>query len=416
MFRRFLHSGAAALLPIAILMLAVGVMVFLRMSRPELDARPVAEKVWPVAVAEARFGSERPRLRLEGEVVAGREAELRPLVAGTIQDLAPAFRDGGTLRRGEMAVRIDPFAYKATVEERRAELEQARAKLTELDLELVAEKKQLEHAREQWQLAQAELRRSQELLRRAAIAERALEEARVVESQRKQSVLNRDQAIGRLGAQQEQQRATVARLDWALQRAVRNLAETELAAPFDGFLYETNAAVGKQVGTGDKLARLVAAEALEVRFHVPDTLFPTLADGRLSDAPAVVRWRTGQAVREYPAVLDRIDARIQAASGGMLVYARLPGLGPDTPLRPGAYVSVEITGQPLDGVARLPLRALFSGDTVYVVADGRLEPRPVTVAARDGADLLLRGALQQGDRVVLTRFPEIAAGLKVSVP
>lgn len=416
MFRRLLRSGAMALLPIAILMLAVGIMTFLRMTKPELGARPVAEKVWPVAVAEVAPGSERPRLRLEGEVVAGREAELRPLVAGTILELAPAFRDGGSLRRGELAVRIDPFAYKATVEERRAEWEQARAKLVELDLELAAEKKQLEHAREQWQLAQAELRRSQELLRRAAIAERALEEARVVESQRKQSVLNRDQAIGRLGAQQEQQRATVARLDWALQRAERNLAETQLSAPFDGFLYETNAAVGKQVGTGDKLARLVAAEMLEVRFHVPDALFHALAEGRLKDTPAVVRWRTGETVREYPAVLDRTDARIQAASGGVWVYARLVDLGADTPLRPGAYVSVEIAGQPQENVVRLPVRALFSGDTVYVVAEGRLEARPVSVAARDGDDLLLRGGLRAGERVVLTRFPEIAPGLKVSVP
>lgn len=416
MLRRILQSAAKALLPILILLAAVGVMVFLRATKPEVAARPVHEKVWPVAVATVEVGEARPRMRLEGEVVAGREAELRPLVAGTIEDLAPSFRDGGMLRKGETALRIDPFAFKATAEERRAERDQARARVSELELELAAETKQLEHANDQWKLAQAELRRMQELVRRAAVAERAVEEARVVESQRKQSVLNREQAIGRLGAQIEQQRATVARLEWALQRAERNLEETVLTAPFDGFLYETNAAVGKQVGTSDKLGRLVSAEALEVRFHVPDAVFPRLMQGRLADFPAVARWRVGGTVREFPAVLDRIDARIQAASGGVLVYARLPGLTLGTDLRPGAYVSVEVTDKPAGQVARLPLRALFEGDTVYVVADGRLEPRKVETVARDGGDLLLRGALNSGDRVVLTRFPEIAPGLKVSTP
>ena len=36
--------------------------------------------------------------------------------------------------------------------------------------------------------------------------------------------------------------------------------------------------------------------------------------------------------------------------------------------------------------------------------------------AREGENLLVQGPLKDGQRIVLTRFPEIAPGVKVTVP
>ena len=65
-------------------------------------------------------------------------------------------------------------------------------------------------------------------------------------------------------------------------------------------------------------------------------------------------------------------------------------------------------------VARLPDSALH-GDTVYVVVGDRLAARRVEVVAYHGEDIVVRGDLVDGDRVTITRFTEIADGVKVEV-
>lgn len=402
--------------PVAVLALGMLIFAGLRATRPQLAAKPVAERVWTVAVAEIELGALRPVMNFEGEVVAGREAELRPLVAGPIVELHPNFAAGGRLCKGDTVLRVDPFAYQAAVSERKAELAEARARVDELDSEIAAETKNLGRDRDQWALARQELERRTQLRSAGTVSDRSLEEARLVESERQQRVTAREQAIARNAAKLEQARAAVGRLEWALKRAERSLADTTLVAPFDGFLHDTDAAVGKQVAVSDRLGRLIEATTLEVRFHVPDHAYARLSRAPLAEFPAEVHWRVGDSERVYPAVLDRVDSKIKSASGGVLIYARLTGLPAATDLRPGAFVTVAVTDRGYEAAARLPARALHDGDTVYVVSDGRLAARKVEMLAREGGDLIVRGDLAAGDRVVTTRFPEIAPGVRVAVP
>ncbi len=403
-------------LPLLILFAAGIVFALLWAARPEVEAKALAEKVWTVEAVTVKIGTHRPRMRLEGEVVAGREGELRPLVAGRIVELHPAFHEGGRVRAGETVLRIDPFSYQAAVVERRAELAEARGKVQELEAELASARKNLARDEEQLVLARQDLDRSEKLRKAGTISDRALETARIIASEREQRVLTRLQAIARFEARLEQNRATVARLASAVERAERNLAETALAAPFDGLLVETNAAIGQLAGINDRLARLVDATALEARFHVPDALYGGLLGVPLSDLPAKGEWRVGGALRTFSAEPDRVDGQIKSASGGVLIYARLPESAVEDGLRPGAFVTVEVTGPARQGIARLPLRSVFHGSTVYVLSAGRLAARNVEAVAREGDAVLVRGDLRPGERVVATRFPEIAPGVRVGMP
>ena len=47
-------------------------------------------------------------------------------------------------------------------------------------------------------------------------------------------------------------------------------------APFDGFLIDTETAIGKRVGVGDPIARLIDAGRLEAKFHLSDRAFARL--------------------------------------------------------------------------------------------------------------------------------------------
>jgi hypothetical protein len=89
-------------LPILILVVALLVVEVLKATKPEVKARPVAEKQWPVAVVDANIKDFRPKRLFYGEIVAGREAELRIEVQGRVVSVARNFIDGGIVAKGDL--------------------------------------------------------------------------------------------------------------------------------------------------------------------------------------------------------------------------------------------------------------------------------------------------------------------------
>lgn len=392
-------------------------------SRPEVAAKPARELVRTVSAVTVKHQDIRPEMRLFGAIVAGREVELRPLVAGRIIEINEAFADGGILRRGDLVLAIDPFDAQADVAEFRARVAEAKARLQEIAADLAAAGELLDHDREQRELARRDVERRERLQGTAASSVKSLDDSRLVLSLRGQQVIERRQSIDKLAAQAEQQQAVLDRWRVSLSRARRELAETRLMAPFDGYLVDTDAGVGKRVGLGDRIAQLIDANRLEARFHLSNSEYARLLastdDGGYRGRDAAVVWRIGAAAYGFKAVIDRVDGEIDAQSGGVDLYARIIGHGADGVLRPGAFVEVSLDDRLYRDVVRLPESALHDdgagGHQVYVVVDGRLEARPVEVLLRGGNHTLLRGSLKDNERVVVTRLPEIGPGLLVAV-
>ena len=392
-------------------------------TRPEVAAKPARELSRTVAAVTVEHRDIRPGMRLYGSIVAGREVDLRPLVAGRIIEVGDSFADGGILRAGDLIIAIDPFDAQADVAEFRARVAEAGARLDEIAADLVAAGRLLDHDREQTELARRDVERRERLQGTAASSVKSLDDARLALSQRRQQVIERELMIDRLAAQADQQQAVHDRWRVFLSRAKRDLTETRLTAPFDGYLVDTDAGIGKRVGLGDRIARLIDAGRLEARFHLSNSEYARLLAGGDDDGyrgrAAEVLWRIGDAAFGFKAVIDRVDGRIDAQSGGVDLYARILGHGADGVLRPGAFIEVRIDDRLYRDVVRLPESALHEdgagGERVYVVVGNRLEARGVEVLLRDGGDILLRGSLVDNERVVVTRLPEIGPGLLVSV-
>ena len=405
-----------AALPVAVIAAAVLVAGLLWANKPPFEPKPAQEKVWTVAAVPVIHADVQPVMRLYGEIIAGREVELRPLVEGRVVEDGADFVDGGVVHAGDLLVAIDPFAYRADMSEYEARIAEARARLDEIYAELAAATDMIAHDRRQLELARREVARRERLRQSQAGSEKALDDAHLALSQREQQLIERQQTIDRLAAQAAQQKAVIERWQVALRRARRDLADTRLTAPFDGYLVDTDAAVGKRVGTGDRIARLIDANRLEAHFHVSGGEFArVLAAGGYRGRAAEVSWRVGGQEFTFAATLDRVRSEIDAESGGVNLYARIEGHGADGVLRPGAFVEVRLADRTYEDVVRLPQSALHDGDTVYAVVDERLEPRQVEVVVRSGNDILVRGDLAPGDMVVTSRLPEIGPGIRVAV-
>ena len=416
--RRRLRGLGRVLLPLIVLAAAIAAFLAMMATRTAILPEAPGERVWAVEAAVVAVETVRPRIPLFGQAVAGRSVDLRPLVAGRIAAVGPDFREGGHVAEGALLVAVDPFDFKTTRALRAAELAEAGAALREVEADLAGARDQLGEDRRQLELLRREADRRRQLRERGAISQKAVDDAELALSRQQQAASQRRNAVERFTARAERQQAAIRRAEAALARADRDLEETRLTAPFGGWLVDIGVEVGKQVGTGERVARLVDASRLEIRLSIPYGIFGELDTGAGIVGRALTAvWRTGETVRSFPARIARLEGEIDAASGGIAAFASLEALPADTRLRPGAFVEVLLEGPELEDAVRLPPSAVFDGRTVYRIgADDRLEAVTVAVRAREGASLLVQGPLADGQRIVLTRFPEIAPGVRVTVP
>ena len=404
---------------VAVAALALGALIFAALvaSRPEPPASPADERTWTVATATVHIGDVTPRLALYGRVVAGREVALRARVAGPVVKVAPGFAEGTWVERDAILLTIDPFNYRNDLTERRAGAREARARLDELHARMTTQQALLAEDGNQVEIARRDLERRQRLVGNA-VSEKSLDDARAVLSRAEVQRLARQEQLATLSAQIAQQEAVITRLNAAVARAERALADTAITAPFAGWLVDVGADLGKTLAANEAVARLIDARRMEVRFYLTGKQLARQPSLPSQDRPlpAQVTWRAGGADGHFAAEVTRIAGEVDPAIDGAHAYARLIGVAPTSPLRPGAFVEVAMDDHTYRAVARLPESALHGGDTVYVVTDGRLDARRVELAGRDGDFVLVAGAgLADGDDVVTTRFTEIGPGVKVAV-
>ncbi len=376
------------------------------------------ERVWAVEAAAVALETTRPQLPLFGQIVAGRSVDLRPLVAGRIVEVGPGFREGGFVAEGALLVTVDPFDFEMTRSLRAADLAEARAGLREIEADLAGARDQLAEDRRQLDLLSKEAQRRRQLRERGAMSQKGVDDADLAVSRQQQAASQRRNAVERFTARADRQQAVIRRAEAALSSAERDVAETRLTSPFGGWLVDIGVDIGKRVGTGERVAHLVDASRLEVRILIPNEIFGQLAaQGDIVGRKLTAVWRTGETVHNLSAKVVRLEGEIDAASGGVNAFARLDALPENSRLRAGAFVEVLLEGPELKDAVRLPPSAVFDGGTIYRIgAESRLEAVEVAVRAREGASILVQGPLENGQQIVLTRFPEIAPGVKVTAP
>jgi len=402
-------------LPLLVLVGALAVAGYLQATKPQLAPEAPAERVWLISTVDTVLADQQPELLAYGEIVAQRDVEMRALVAGPIVAVGENFVDGGRVRKGELLTEIDPFEFESAVASGKAQVLEAKAHLTEIRAQTDAEESNLAYDREQLEIAARELQRRDALAKERVISEKALDDARLARNERARTVALGERNLNMLRAGADRQQAVIAQAQVTLDRARRDLRNSRLLAPFDGYLTETAAAIGKSLPVNGKVARLIDLNQLEAKFHLSDEEF-----GRLVSAPqglqnraARVVWRIGAETFRFAAEIARVGAEIDAASGGVQAYARIELADAHSSLRPGAFVEVYLSDRLYRQVARLPESALHDDERVYVVVEGRLQARLVELVARIGNDVLVQGELAHGETVATTRFPGIGPGVKV---
>lgn len=186
------------------------------------------------------------------------------------------------------------------------------------------------------------------------------------------------------------------------------IAKTEIRAPFDGVVGLRFISEGAFVNANARMATLQAVDRLKLDFSVPERFAERVAPGTVVEFLA-----GGRAKRQgtVSAVEPRLDA------GTRTLTARAVITNPDGLLRPGGFVSVDVTLETFPDAIVLPSVSVVPGPTersVFVVSDGKAVRRAVQTGTRTESTVHIVSGVQPGDLVITSGLQQMRQGQSVT--
>ncbi len=376
------------LVAVAVLAVSLAIaLILLATSRQLAPSEP--EAVAPaVRVVEVAPASVRMIVHAQGTVSPRTEADLVPEVSGNVVWISPNLVSGGYFEEGEPLLRIDDRDYRSNLERARAAVNRTTAEDEFARFEL--ERLQEMEARRLISPSDVETG-----MRAARVASAALDDARA-----------------------------------ALEQAERDLARTEVIAPFTGLVRAEQVDPGQFVSRGAPIARLYAVDYVEIRLPIADRQLayldlPPMQRGELDEAtaPDVMLSAEFAGTRyQWHGKLARTEAEIDLRSRMVHAVARVSAAenaarDPDyVPPPVGLFVNAEIQGRSTEDIVILPRSAIRNGNQVLVVDDdSRLRFRTVDIARIYGEDAYIGGGLDHGDLVCISVLQAVVDGMRVEV-
>lgn len=375
---------------ICLLILVLGGMTtaFIFMTEPVAErSGAVRESAMLVDVTGVEQGTFVPTIQAMGTVEPSQDINLSPRVSGEVLRVASGFTPGGTVRKGEVLLQLDPADYENTLAQRQSTLSQAiadlnielgRQKVAEQDFALLGDTLNLEN-------------------RSLVLREPQLDAAR----------------------------ANVAAARAAVEQAELELARTTLRAPFDAHILTRNVNVGSQVAPGEELGRLVGLDTYWVVATVPQSELRWLRFASSGEAPSEVRVRnrTAWSEDEYRAgTLHQLVGALenQTRLARVIVdvpdpMAYLPQNTGAPPLMIGSFVEANIAGRQLTDVIRIPRDYVRDNQRVWLMVEGTLRIQDVDIIFEDEDYAYIAGGLDVDARVVTTNLSTVVDGAPLRI-
>ncbi len=326
----------------------------------------------PVSVSTVTVARRNVDVILEatGTVTAQNSVDLRPQVASTIRQVH--VREGQFVKAGQLLFSLDARNDEVAVTRAKAQLAKDQATLAD---------------------AERQLARSRELLQQNFISQGAVDTNVTLA---------------------EAQRAVVASSKAAVEAAQVGLSYTRITAPLAGRAGAINVYAGSLVQPGgNALVTITQLDPIGVAFALPQRhLAAALRTLRAGGGEVKAQLPDARQVRTGKLVF--VDNTVDAASGTVRVKAEFGNA--DERLWPGAFVTVRLAVDTLEGASVLPQAAVIQsprGRIVYVVdAQNKVEARPVEITYAEGEHAAVTG-VKPGERIVLDGRQNLRPGASV---
>ena len=372
------------------------------------------ERVFAVNVDTLNKQIASPKILSYGEIYSKRMLEIRPLVSGRLDYVSEKFVEGGYVKSGDILFRLNQKDYLNELEIAEIDLEDTKAQLSEAISKLDFANLEFEVSESQLNLRKNALDRQTQLAESGLTTSSQLENIQLAYSSSKQQFLNKQNLVKSSKNAIDKLKIQLKRRSISIDKAKRNLDETEIKAPFDGIIASVNILPGSVINKNEKLGTLLDPNSLEVMFNLSANEFSRVIDkdGKLLNLDIIAYLKLSNNDIPFSGKIERINPEIVNIGSGRKLFASI-NLGENKTLRPGDFVVLEIKEPAIKNITVLPSSAVTIDGKIFILEeDNRLKEIEVTILRRQGNEVIISGAPTEKE-YVMQRSPQLGNGLKI---
>jgi len=440
MSSRILSRG---LYPSAIVYLLLGISLFsvaCGRSQPKADARAsnskdVSANSGPITVTTAKASSrEVPSfIQATGSLIAEETSDVASQISGQV--VATPVGIGAFVRKGDVIARLNDKDARMRLRLSQADLKQSLAALRQAEArlglgpggrfdsstvpEVRAASASLEQAQAELRLAEANERRYRDLVETGDVALSSYDQYRMLRDTARARVNNARQVLESVvnvarGSNQAIQGAEAAVESARSQVAIsqKAVADTNVRAPFAGFVSSRPIAVGEYVTPSSIIATILRTNPIKLQMQVQEAEVPYIRVGM--GVSLEVDAHKG---KTFAGQVAAVNPAIDPASRAATIEASIENN--DNALRSGMFVTAKITRPGGNKAVFVPRSAVFSDKNtesyrVFVINGDTAKLRVVQIGAGESDSIEILSGIEADEVVATSNLDQLYEGAVVT--
>ena len=359
----------------------------------------------PVATTLVVKNSVRRSVDVVGTLAAVDQVTISSEAEGTVRAILADL--GDRVAANQVLIQLDHEKQQYTYEQQQAALARALAQYGAPDadhLPPIEQTPDVQKAKAELDQAQQGFTRAKDLSSRSLISQQTYDDARTALQSKQASYDSALQGARNL-------RASIQASEATMKLAGRQLRDTDIRAPFAGFVERRLVNLGELVKVQMPVMGIVKLDPLKVTAELPERMAPWIDDGR----PVELRVDAYRD-RTFLGKVTRISPAVNTATRAFPFEAVVPNR--DAALKPGTFARVHVESGKVDDVLTLPYSALqyrYGVNRVFVVKGDRLSMRELQIGERLGDRVEIASGVVEGEPVAVTDVDTLSDGARVTV-
>jgi RND family efflux transporter MFP subunit len=375
-------------------------------SRTETAQARTADNVAKkIQVAVVRQDSTRRAVDVVGTLAAVDQVLLSSEADGKVTRINADL--GDRVKAGQTLVQLDSEKQQYSYDQQQAVLARALAQYGATDPQHLPDiEKTPEALKANAELVQATqaFERASELFKRTLISQQTLDDARAALDSKRATYAAALQNAKNL-------RASIRASEATMKLAGRQLRDTDIRAPFDGYVEKRLVNLGELVKTQMPVMAIVALNPLKVTAEIPEKMAPWIKEGQAVDLRV-----DAYQDRTFTGKVSRISPGVNSATRAFPFEALVDNAA--ALLKPGTFARVHIESGKVDEILTVPYAALqyrYGVNRVFVVSGDKLTLRELSVGQRVGERIEVVSGVKAGERIAITDVDTLTDGTVVTV-
>jgi len=314
---------------------------------------------------------------------------------------------GDRVQSGQVLLELDREKLQYSLDEQKASLTRALAKYGATDAEhrpAIEQTPDVRKAAAELEQARQLFDRTEELHKRELVPKQTLDDAQTTLRAKQATYESALQNARNLGADIDASNAMVKLAD-------RQLRDTSIRAPFDGYVQKRLVSLGEFVKNQTPVLMIVRMDPLKVTAEIPERMAPWIEVGQSVELRV-----DAFPDKTFEGKVSRISPAVNTQTRAFPFEAKVPN--GEGRLKPGTFVRVHLTTALVEQVVTIPYAAMqyrYGVNRAFVVTNNRLEMHELKIGDRLDDRIEILGGVKPGDQIALTDVDNLTDGLKVSV-